>query len=101
MYELEKQTVSVGRPGRISSTVDAKQPRLVEYYRRQGGTIQSSGDISVFVKARGRSPDVPQSHQADCSTTTSEVGRFNFYTFNTITATAAFLRLPSKLAICF
>lgn len=46
MYELEKLTLSEGRCGRISSTVDARQPRLVKYYQKEGGSIQSRGITS-------------------------------------------------------
>lgn len=43
MYEMEARTIAAGRPGRISSTVDARQPRLLAYYRHQGGTIEPTG----------------------------------------------------------
>lgn len=50
MYELEARTCAAGRSGRISSTVDAQQPRLLEYYRRQGGTVEATGEASFALR---------------------------------------------------
>lgn len=52
MYELEARTCAAGRPGRISSTVDARQPRLLEYYRRQGGTVEATGEAKFALRFR-------------------------------------------------
>ena len=52
MYELEACTCAAGRPGRISSTVDARQPRLLEYYRRQGGTVEATGEARSALRFR-------------------------------------------------